>query len=897
VSDSAAASGQTRIRFLHSLRTRLVIWFLAVSVIPLILVGVISYTRARSALEDEARNKLLAVRDNKASQITNYVGFLAGQVRTLSEDVMVVEAMKEFKTAFHGLEEELEPTPEQIEDWRAKTRQYYEGEFMPKYRNDAGQEVSLDAIWPQGTDTHIAQYLYIADNPNPLGSKEELDAASDGSAYSQLHAKYHPVIRDYLRTFGYYDIFLVDPDTGHIVYTVFKELDYTTSLLTGPYKDTNFARAFRRAAEADDPDFVALEDFEPYGPSYEAAASFIASPIYDGDEKVGVLIFQMPVDEINSIMMASAGLGESGETFLFGPDKRMRSHSRHVADGEPTTMLNQEVDNASVTSALEGGSDITVVDGWRGNEVFSAYTPLPPVGDDGEAMDLPVLASLGWGLVAEESTEEAMAAANGMLGLMIALLGLGAIAVGSIAFLVASAISKPIMRLSRAASQVAEGDVTQEIDVYSKDEVGVLAGAFRDLIGYLKGIAQGAQRIAQGDLTVEVAPQSDKDALGLAFQRMVENLRALVGQLAETAAELQASSEGLSRAIGEVSTGAEAQATSAAQASEVVGQMSMVIDGVAKGAEEQAGAVSETVRTTSDITSIIDAMADKARLGAEGAKETAGVASDGASRVMATVEGMRGIKSTVDVSVDKTHEMGRHSEQISAIIETIDDIAAQTNLLALNAAIEAARAGEHGKGFAVVADEVRKLAERTSVATSEIGELIGGIQATVKEAVEAMTEGADEVERGMSLAQESGDALTAILQAVESVSEQVGGITEAVEQVKGSSDGLVQAMDQVSSVVERNSSATQQMSAGSAEMTESVSQIAAMNQQVAAQVQQVTGSADDLARMAEALRDVVGQFQIGGDSKAAPGGNGHTASAWVEEQPEAQLAASGPDLN
>jgi len=134
--------------------------------------------------------------------------------------------------------------------------------------------------------------------------KHQLDSAGS-SLYGGLHKKYHPAMRKYLEKFGFYDIFLIDDETGHIVYSVFKEVDFATSLLTGPYKDTNFAREFSAASQADEKDFVKLVDFEPYYPSYNAPASFIASPISNGSRRVGVLVFQRPIDRINAIMTSN----------------------------------------------------------------------------------------------------------------------------------------------------------------------------------------------------------------------------------------------------------------------------------------------------------------------------------------------------------------------------------------------------------------------------------------------------------------------------------------------------------------------------------------------------------------------------------------------------------------
>ncbi len=223
-------------------------------------------------------------------------------------------------------------------------------------------------------------------------------------------------------------------------------------------------------------------------------------------------------------------------------------------------------------------------------------------------------------------------------------------------------------------------------------------------------------------------------------------------------------------------------------------------------------------------------------------------------------------------------DLGEQSNEIGKIVATIDDIAAQTNLLALNAAIEAARAGEQGRGFAVVADEVRKLAERSSGATKEIADLIEGIQKGVGEAVNAMEDGNKEVDDGYKLATDAGESLADILKTVQEVRAQVGKISAAAEGLNTLSTEMVKVTDGVSSVVQENTAAAEEMSASSDQVSKSIEsvagvseensaatqQVSASAEEMSAQVEEVVANAQSLAQMSDELKKSVSAFKMNG---------------------------------
>ncbi len=463
-----------------SMGAKVIILFLIAGLVPLAVMGVMSNKSSSTALKKQAFNQLVSIRETKKKQIEDYFSTIRKQVRTFSENGMVVDAMKGFKTSFHDVRKQNDITDSKLEEYRTALKTYYTNDFTNKYKQlNNGQGPDAVSYFNQlDADSLALQYYYIKENHNQLGEKHNLDAADEASSYSKLHAKYHPAIRNFLDQFGYYDIFLVDPDSGDIVYSVFKELDYTTSLKDGPYASTNFGEVFRDANNSNDPNYVKMVDFGPYAPSYESAASFIASPIFDGSEKVGVLLFQMPIDKINAVMTSdndwnNVGLGASGETYLIGKDLAMRSQSRFLIEdkdgynalmkglgtdqdvlneinSKDSTILLQKVETKGTLAAVAGNTNVEIFPDYRDVFVLSAYSPLN-------------IKDVDWAIMSEIDEEEALMAVATLRanmwklagGMLVLIVGVGYLVI-RVTGRVTSVISEIVDKLKASSREITD---------------------------------------------------------------------------------------------------------------------------------------------------------------------------------------------------------------------------------------------------------------------------------------------------------------------------------------------------------------------------------------------------------------------------------------------------------
>jgi methyl-accepting chemotaxis protein len=567
---------------ISSLKIKLVTVFLIIALLPMAVVAWLGYDQASSALEEDANATLTAIREIKKSQVEGYFATIAGQAETLSANTAVIESAREFETAFRALPDELAALNIDVED--TSIQRYYSSEFAPRYA-DGGGTGSVARLVPTDESVRAAQFLYMTGNRNTTGSKHLLDDAGDGSSYSAAHAKYHPAMRAFLEEFGYYDVFIADPKNGNIVYSVFKKIDFGTSLKNGVYAGTNFAEAYTLALTGTAGESF-LVDYKTYTPSYLAPASFISSPIIDKNELVGVLLFQMPIDSINAVMQTRDGMGESGESYIVGPDNLLRSDSRF---SEESTLVKLGIDTDAANNALAGKTDTRIVDDYRGISVLSAYTPLEIPGVE-------------WAMLAEIDEAEVLAPAAALLHITLIVVGVSALLVAIAGFFFARQIATPVQviaataqdlasrvfpALADSAKAVASGDLTvkiavetEKISVKSKDEIGQMASSFNDMIDQVDELSTSLNTLVGGmsTLIVEVSETADSVAGASA-------------QLTGAAEQAGDATNGIATTSQQVAKGAQEQANSVQSSNDLISQLTAGLENINKGSVEQTESV------------------------------------------------------------------------------------------------------------------------------------------------------------------------------------------------------------------------------------------------------------------------------------------------------------------
>jgi len=478
-----------------SVRTKLIIMLLVVSLGAMMASTYICSKVGEDILSQKVFQQLTAVQGSTITQLESYFKFVINHTKTLSNNDMFINAMKESKQTFDKLSQVKIP-----KSYDEKLLEFYRQEFIPRLKKTMDAEPFAETFLPKTVPARYIQYHYIANNPFPVGEKYKLTDAGDGSEYSKVSGKYTDKFDELAKSFGYRDLYLIDMQ-GNIVYLLSAEADYGINLLNGPLAESNLTQAYRDCRRSSSPGYVKVADYEPYIMAYNAPSAFVTSPIFDGSKMIGVLAFKLPAEGIDKIVnfnrqWVENGLGKTGEVVLAGPDSLMRANSRFLIEdieiftknllqnGTPesivrkinhfkTTILTLPTRSKGIEIALKGKKESLFLTDYRGVPVLGAYGPIEFNG-------------LQWAMGVKMDRTEAFASIADFQRKVLITAALIIAIVTLVAMWLSRLFSQPIERMIATAEQIEGGDENVLVVAGTGDEFNDLARVFNQTLYNLR---------------------------------------------------------------------------------------------------------------------------------------------------------------------------------------------------------------------------------------------------------------------------------------------------------------------------------------------------------------------------------------------------------------------------
>lgn len=626
-----------------------------------LLVAAVAAFRASGALERSAMDLLDATRESRQDQLVRLFDSLEREMRLGARNPLVPYALQRLGGEFQR---------------------------MP----DAGTRLGG---------------LYVERNPHPLGERLKLDDAGDGSAYSALHRGMHPTLRDLCLLGGYYDLFLIDP-AGNVVFTVYKESDFATNLQHGPWKDSGLARVYRDVLRNPVGDSIRFANYEPYAPSSGVPAAFLATAVHDPDTKalLGILAIQLPSDMIAAILQDTTGLGNTGETFLVGADHLWHSDSRFTKEND---ILVRPGRSESVDLALAGGQGVQRTRSGDGRKVICSYGPMDFHGSR-------------WAVLAEQEWSEVARPVHFLMLQILLILALAGALVAWLGARLARGVTDPVRSLTEAMATMAQGRLDLTVPGHGRpDELGDMARA----VEVLRSHGLEVRRLEAEQRARDAREAEESARRRRAEEEREEKERSETRRREEAERVRQAAERGERRRMEQEAVRRERiQLAESFQA-----RVGKVVEAVHASAQD----LESTAQSMAALSEETSAQATSVAAAADISSGNLGSVAAAAEEMTRSIEEInRQIRSSQEIAgqaiaqsqvVDRNVEtLTRSVDRIGEVVGMIRSVANQTNLLSLNASIEAARATED------IQRQIEAIQEDTREAAASIHEISSVVQ-------------------------------------------------------------------------------------------------------------------------------------------------------------------------
>ncbi len=516
--------------------------FFLVALITLVAIGLFSFYQGQNLLSEKAFEVLENVTRHKKEGIEDYFDNINSQLLTLAKNPSTVDALKAFSEGYQA------QAPLTSQEEKQKLEKFYELDFIKVLQYNQVSNLSNRSYLPAQPQAQTLQYKYLANNPHPIGYKQMLHTSGQTDSYDQAHSQYHESFIKYINEMPIDDIMLIDME-GNVVYTVLKRTDFATNFLKEPYKNSPSARLYRRLKKrtifSKNEEITDFEDYDFYEPNYFHPSAFIGIALYDNttgsQNRIGVLIFQISDQKIQQILTnrqdwETDGLGQTGESALIGPDFLIRNNTRgflsdpltytqDLLDSKVDTLVVQQIQRLKTTillreykiegsiQAIENGkSGSQTRTDFKGNEVLDVFANIDIMGTR-------------WAIITEIDAEEIFKAVGDLRFNLLTIVLVVSIVIGVLGYSLARTLTKPMVKIGKDISMLAQGTFPKPSSRIYKDELGEIDAALNRLISNMQEVAFFAENVGEGRFETPFEVNSQQDALRNALLKMRDNLK------------------------------------------------------------------------------------------------------------------------------------------------------------------------------------------------------------------------------------------------------------------------------------------------------------------------------------------------------------------------------------